>query len=181
MESFETLKTKRNFKKFLNSQLGTLYMELDDRTYPINMARHFDETIPADLTMDYFNLVLACNKWIETHPVLSNLVTTNNPESFGKDYIIRPFLVFINTTSKYDREENPLDVPNELIAIRSAFMESIGKNSDQFSTLIERILHRSIIDPNTKTFFSERTEKLVIVEPKITPDDLDEWIELNKT
>lgn len=184
MREFADIQHEPGLKRFSDSLLGTLYMILDDSQVPRVMVRHFDNELPPTLVEPFADFVHATQQWLERHLELARLVRVEQPSEVGRDFIARPFHVYYTSTSIYEDWDNPLESPEELEQMRSAFGAAIGKSADPQDVIIETVLARSLLEPTGKTYFGDsemdKSEgQFIVVEPKLTLEDVECWAALS--
>lgn len=165
--------------EFLDVPEGTLYFSDAAAGRPNVIVRHFDGTLPATQVSDFADITRAAQAWLERHAPLSRLVRVEQPFEVGKDYVARPHHVYYTSTSSYVLDEDPPDPPEELAELRERFRTVAAGASTPQDKLLVSLLSRSIVEPSGKTFFKGREGRFVIVELKLTPEDLAEWRSLS--
>jgi hypothetical protein len=176
MREFADIRHEPGLKKFFDSSLGTLYTISDISGVPKVMIRHFDGDIPISLVKPFADLVQAVQKWINRNPPLSQLVRIEQPIEVGCDFIARPFHIYYVSTDSYVYWEDQPEIPEELEKMRKYLREAIGKSLDPKDAIIEGVLKQSLLGPTGKTYFDEIEGKFVVVEPKITREDVENWV-----
>jgi hypothetical protein len=179
MRNFSDLQNEPRLEKFLDSPFGTLYTISDASGIPKVMVRRFDSDLPAKLVKPFTELVQATQQWLEIHPELGRLVKVEQPIERGSDFVSRPYHIYYTSTDAYvDWEDSP-EPPIELEQMRNAFLKAIGKSVGPRDALIEMVLTRSLLEPTGKTYFNESIGQFIVVEPKLTREDVERWAALS--
>lgn len=172
---FTDVREREGLKKYLSSPLGTLYFIPGPPTKIL--VRHFDSELPPTMVGAYVELIQAIHDWIEQRPELAALVQVVLPLEAGRDYVIRPFHVYITSLDSYTWDEPCApEPPEELEVMRTALRAAMGQSSDPRDAIVERVLARSLLEPSGKTHESEHG--FVIVEPMLKPVDVQDWAAL---
>ncbi len=161
----------------LNSSLGTLYCV---PVAPRVMFRYFDSDLPVILVKPFADFVKAAGQWMKSRPKLAHLVKIEQPIEVGYDFIARPHHTYYTSTDVYVDWEYPPEPPEQLEQMRTIFREEIGKSKSPKDVLIETVLTRSLLEPNSKTYFAESKEQFIVVESKLICDDIERWSFLEK-
>jgi hypothetical protein len=175
MREFVDLNRESELKKFLDSQLGTLYIIRDASGVPRLMVRHFDRGLLPTLVKPFAELIEAVYMWIEAYPELARLIRVERPVEVGFDFIARPFHIYYGSLRAYTDWEDPPEPPEELELMRNAFRAAIGKSTEGRDAVIEAVLARSLLEPTSKTYFDESKRQFFVVEPKLTSEDVELW------
>jgi hypothetical protein len=175
MREFADIQRESGLKKFLDSQLGTLYMIRDASGGPRVMVRHFDRDLPTTLVRPFADLIKAAHMWIEARPELAHLIRVERPIEVGLDFIARPFHIYYGSLRAYTDWEDPPEPPKELELMRNAFRAAVGKSTKPKDAIIEKVLARSLLEPTNKTYFDESKRQFFVVEPKLTREDVELW------
>jgi hypothetical protein len=180
MRAFADIERELGLKRFLWSELGTLYFVPQAANGPKIMVRRFDGEAPPGLVGPYAELVKAAQEWLDERAHLGRLVRVEQPVEVGTDFIARKFHVYTVRTNSYLDPENPPEPPEELEQIREIFREEAGQSDDPRDVIVERVLARSILEPSGKTYPGEPEDgsagtQFVIVDPKLSRQDLEEW------
>lgn len=160
--------------KWVDSPVGTLYLNLDENAVDHSVVRHFDGAVPPDLVPAYVDLVRALDAWVRSRPDLDRLVRIELPTEVGLDYVVRPHHVYWTSTASY-HEPNPVKRPRELKWMRGAVRDAVEHADGPRDAIIARVVKRSLLEPTYKTYFAEHLEKFVVVDPRTEPDDVFEW------
>lgn len=175
MREFSDLTQDPGLRKFLDSPLGTLHMVLDDRSVPVRLVRRFDAELSPSLVTPFVELVAATKQWVESHPDIASLVEVEKPNEVGRDFVSRPFHIYSESLMAYEEQDNALEPPQELALMRSRVRAAIRDSSDPETSAIEVVLARSLLQPTFKTYYVEAGSRFVVVEPKLTTDDVYRW------
>ncbi|MCG8417541.1 MAG: hypothetical protein MJE77_06300 [Proteobacteria bacterium] len=178
MREFSEISKEPGFKKFLYTPSGTLYMIMDGSGYPELMIRHFDGDIPIEYIGPYCEIIQATRKWIEKYPQLDELIRVELITEIGRDFIVRPFHVYQVSTDSYVNWDNPPDPPQELQKMRSAFEAITGTSQNKRDQILEAVLARNILEPSYKTYFDEASRIFIIIEPRISHSDIENWLSM---
>ena len=178
MRNFASLRNEPGLRKFSDSPLGTLYMLLDARGYPLAMLRHFDSLVPPSLVGAYAAMIELASQWIEARPELGSLVEVERLSEVGNDFVARRFHVYGPALNAYADVEDPPEIPDELAAMQTAFRAALSRSLEPHNRLIETVLVRSLLEPTGKTYFDEPRRRFVVVELKLHPEDLSRWSNL---
>lgn len=181
MRTFNEIQQALGLKRLLGGPLGTMYyIPYVPGREQVNV-RSFDSELPPCYVNAYADLIGAAQRWIEQHPQLSRLVWIDQPCEIGRDFIARKHHRFFNnTTSAFADDEDPIEVPPELEQMRQAFRAVLGQPSTAQEQIIIRVLTQTLLEPAGKTYFDYETQRFVVAEPHLTPDDVVQWFELMK-
>lgn len=96
---------------------------------------------------------------------------------------IRHARYYVATDSYADPDE-PLEPPDELAEMRAQFRAASGRSRNPRDVIVERILVRNLLLPTGKTYpgateDEPRVTQFIVVDPKLTRQDLDEWVALS--
>ena len=182
MKSFEEFKTNVNLVRFIGSNFGTMYFEPNlpnDKDYII---RHLDAELTEELLPVYVQLYNAINQWIESNSRMREYIFMPDLIEVGKDYIVRPFFIYQNDVRNYFDEDEPVEPPKRYFEMIHAFSEEMirvfveneGMDPTKI-TIIKRVLRKSVFGFSGKTIFRYKVNKFLLVEPKISIADLEEW------
>lgn len=182
MKSFEEFRKNTNLMVFLESKFGTMYYEPDLPEEKDYIVRHLDAELTEELLPIYVQLYQAINQWIESNSRIREYLFMPNLIEVGKDYIIRPFYVYQVDVRDYFDEDEPIEPPKRYFEMILAFSEEMinvyveneGIDSTKM-TIIKRVLRKSIFGSSGKTIFEYKVNKFLLVEPKISIADLEEW------
>jgi len=180
MREFADIQRELGLQKFLDSPLGTLYFVPFAPNAPRVIVRHFDRELPSRLVIPFADLLREAQHWIERDPTLVRLVSIEQPLEVGRDFIARKHHTYQTATDSYVEWEDPPEPPEELEEMRTAFQHAVGNSKDPRDAVIETVLARSILEATGKTYFDETASRFVVVEPKVTRDDLERWSNLSK-
>lgn len=100
----------------------------------------------------------------------------------GHDYVILPYHEGrkYSTISTILDDWDEEDRPEELKIMQDLIKKKLGKAKTEKEKIIEEIIIRSLIEPSGKTYYNDMEEKFIVCEPKITPEHLERWAELEK-
>lgn len=174
MKTFQQLNNELNLKESIGSNFGTLYFISDLPFEKIFMVRHLDGKLTIDLLPVYVRLYNAIMQTINCNATLSEHVFIPNFIEIGKDYFIRPFYIYYKSTKSYYDEDEPTPAPDEYPILIDALTRELAKFNES-TDIVYRVLKRSLLEPSGKTIVDNIWNKLIIVEPKITIADLEEW------
>jgi len=183
MKNFEQLNKIEAIDKMLSSEFGTLYYHLDVEDNIDKIIRFLDGELTPELLPVYVKIYHTILQYIDTHQKIKDHVFMPQLLEVGVDYIIRPFYVYIVSTSRYFDPDEPLEPDYDYYEMIRAFSEEMASQfSDEDITnpnklsIIKRILRKSLIEPRGKTFFEGRyLNKHIIVEPAISIEDIEKW------
>ena len=175
MRNFEKIKSELNLKKFLESDLGTLYFIPYSPGSKRIIVRHFNHDNASKNFAAYLELMKAIKEWLKLFPGIDELVRVEQPLEIGTDFISRPHHTYMTSLISYDTDEDPPDPPEELFKMREAMRNIVGKSKKQKDKIIEDVMIRSILKSTAKTYFNGNEGKFIIVEPKFLPEDLENW------
>ena len=179
MRAFDEIKQELELKRFIGGSIGTIYYNPYTPGRRQVNVRYFDAELPPRFVKAYADLISAAQRWIEQHPDLSRLVWIDQPFEIGHDFIARKHhRYFNNTTSAFADDEDPIEVPPELEQMHQAFRTAASRPATPQEQIIIRVLEQSLIEPSGKTYFDYDTEKFVVAEPHLTPDDVIQWSDL---
>lgn len=174
MKSFDELKKEVVLIRYIGSEFGTMYFEPDLPRDKETIIRHLDGKLTIELLPIYVELHNSIRDWINNNPAMREFVYMPDLLEVGKDYFIRPFYVYDIAIQDYFDKEDPIEQPilfeKMISAVSQELINAPGKES-----IIQRILRKSLLEPSGKTYYNYRMNKFVIVEPKISLDDLEEW------
>ncbi|WP_133510439.1 hypothetical protein [Candidatus Thiosymbion oneisti] len=177
MRTFREIAEELGLIEFLPSRCGTLYAVPIVKGSPLVMVRHFDNELPPAAVVPYVDLIRACKRWIGQYPELVRLVRIEEPFEVGRDFYARTFHSYYTSLNSYtdtDPEEG-VDPPPELTEMRLYLRGALASRPDQQEGVVEKILRRSLLEPSSKTVFSEDIEQFIVVEPRIEPEDVRTW------
>lgn len=178
MRDFAEIQRERKLYEFVDVPEGTLYLGKPKHCSPKIVVRRFDGTLPVTRLGAFVEIVRGCQAWIEAHPALAELVRVEQPTEVGTDFVARPHHVYSTSTSSYVDDEDPPTPPPELFSMQKTFRDLRPSVRTPRERLLTDILARSLIEPSGKTFFKSKEDRWLVVEPKIRPDDLEQWVAL---
>ncbi len=179
MSVFQEIKEKRGLKRFLGSDLGTMYFNPDLLPQNDIIVRHFDSKLGSkDLTSYvklYNKVILLIN-----NSSLINFVDIFPLVEVGHDYVSRPFHIYDFPTSAYFDEEVRDDfIPQKLMhEIRNHVEALKSATVSAKQQLVMKVIYNSLVAPSNKTYFNSPSNKMVLVEPTIKVEDIIEWDQL---
>lgn len=178
MISFDE-ETKRERTLLYNvSAAGSLYIQYDDDNRPIAMVRVLDREIPADWAASYAELVDAVIAWIADRG-LDDAIRTQPVRAIGKGLIKRDFHIFLHSIRDWDVSREEGDYDEQLLArldcVRARVSSIAAEARSPVDILLANIVKRSIVEATCRTYYSEREQRFIIVEPKIDRKSLAEW------
>jgi hypothetical protein len=177
MKTFEELKNKMTLKPRAGDEceLGTMYFEPDATRDKMIIIRHLDNKLTVELLPVYVHLYHSIQQWISNNPEVNQYVFMPNLLEVGKDYFIRQYHVYGTSIRRYINHKEPIEPPDEfedMVRVVSRELQAVPEKEK----IIARILRRSLLEPTSKTFFTSRyMKKFVIVEPKVTIADIEQW------
>lgn len=177
MQSFKELKEELELQKFLWSELGTLYFRPKVAWEDKVLVRHLDGSLTVQLLPVYVDLYHAIVKWIEKDITMS-MYALLPPIEVGLDYIKRKFYVYNVDISNYLQAEGhehyiePPELYEEMVEETTALFDQPMEGKDK---IIQGILRRSLLEPTGKTIYDDSRLIFILVEPKITLEDLENW------
>jgi hypothetical protein len=185
MKTFEELKKEITLKIYIESELGTMYTQKEASILDKSIIRHFDSEVTPEFIPLYVHLYKEVQNWIESRPSINEFVFMPNLIETGKDYIIRPFYVIFISNDRYIDGYEPIAPPaNYYGMINNISYELSNELPEDYDeenyiyneeNIIHRIIRKSLLGCTTKTFYDDDLEKFIIVEPKISLTDLEEW------
>jgi hypothetical protein len=176
MKTFEELKNEIKIKRSAGDEceFGTMYFEPNVPRDKETIIRHLDNKLTVEMLPVYVDLYNSILAWLEAHPDINHYVFMPNLIEVGKDYFIRPYHVYsVSIRSFLDEEEpvEPLDEYHEMVQVVS---KELGPSTTN-EGVIARILRKSLLGSTSKTFFEDDINKFIIVEPKVTIEDIEQW------
>lgn len=175
MRAFSTVRQELGLRRFLASPLGTLHLVPFKPRGPRVMVRHFDAELPAELVQSYVNLTRAVHQWVAARPELKSLIRIEQPTEVGVDFVARPHHIYHTSIRSYDDWEDAPEQPPELEQMRRALRTAISERRSEKEVIIGQVLARSLLEPTGKTYFHEGEGCFIVVEPKLTRQDVERW------
>ena len=176
MKSFEELKSEITLVRYIGSEFGTMYFEPNLPRGKKKIIRHLDNKLPAELLPVYEELYNSIIEWIEGKPKIEKYVFMPSLLDIGKDYIIRPFYVYDIAIRNYlDKGDEDYVQPPELFEDMKNVVSKELNDREGKEGIIHRVLRKSLLEPTGKTIYNNSMNKFIIVEPKISLTDLNEW------
>lgn len=178
MKLFQPLSQELSLAIFLESEFGTMYFRPNVPLKDKITVRYLDGKLTIEMLSVYIQLYNSILQWIENSHDLKKYIFMPEILETGKDYLSRPFYVYHISTMDYIDKDEPVEPPKEYEEmIRIATIE-LSSASGKEET-IRRVLRKSLLEPSGKTYFEDEMNKFVIVEPKISLNDLQEWQHLS--
>jgi hypothetical protein len=174
MSDFAGLRRELGLKKFLASQLGTLYFVPYASAAPRIIVRHFDAALPPELAPTYADLVRAAQRWIERNPAVNALARIDLPTDVGDDYVTRRHHIYTASTDTYYDDEDPVEAPPEWQRLLAA-LQAMPSQADERDTILADTVRRSLAEPNSKTYFDEGEGRFIVVDPDLNAEDVRRW------
>jgi len=144
-------------------------------------VRCFDAALPPSAVSAYVDLIRAIHSWIDERPELAYQVQLELPVEVGADFVARPHHVYQVSTAAYVEWEDPPELPDELVELRQELRACLAEvGDDPHERIVARVIVRSMLEPTGKAYFAESTGQLVVVEPKLTPEDVEAWARLER-
>lgn len=172
--TFDELRRGKDPKLFLRAAHGTLYTLWSDGE-PHSLVRRFDGDLPPSLARACASLARAVHDWVARAPGLAERVEIVTPTHVGTDFLIRPFHVYTGGTAKYAEEDDDAKPPpDELVATRRRIRAAIEADPS-LPPLLADVIRRSLLEPAKKAYFDAVEDRLVLVEPHVTRDELERW------
>ncbi|MGX7666023.1 hypothetical protein [Flavobacterium pedocola] len=181
MKTFEDLKKETPLKRFIENEFGTLYIQQDYQNGKDAIIRHFDKEVLPEFIPTYILLYDELVKWIDSKPDIKEYVFIPKLLEVGDDYTMRSFYVYYNHIRSYTDEYEPIVPPSEYYGMINMVSYELSEDyeADNYlsneENIIHRIIRKSLLGGTGKTFFDDELQKFIIVEPKISITDLQEW------
>jgi hypothetical protein len=175
VRNFSEIEEELGLKKYLESEMGTLYFVPSSPGSKRVIVRRFDNILSPEYVNTFAEMLQACQQWVESSSTLNEFVRVEQPLEVGTDFISRTHHTYITSTDSYAEEHNPAEEPPELKQMRSIVRLLILDTSDHNLKIIQSVMSRSLIDPSTKTYLSDDEMKFIVVEPKFYADDVKSW------
>ncbi|MGW8393133.1 hypothetical protein [Pseudoduganella sp. HUAS MS19] len=169
MRTFEEFINLRPLTKYLVSGVGVLFYG-DDNAGRI-LVRKFPS---AKICKAYVEILYAVKRWIEDRGGIGGAVEILSPFETGSDFIAREHRIFTGTDELMDEECN-VDLPSEFFNQRKLIASSLTEANGLPHNVIENVVKNSLLEPAGKTYFDFTLKRFVIVEPKISPADIELW------
>ena len=177
MRSFLDIESELGLRKFLSSELGTLYFVPSSPGSPRVIVRYFDSKLKPKSIANFAHMLKFCQDWVAEFPLLSDLVRVEQPLEIGIDFISRNHHTYYTSTDSYVEEHNPVEAPPELEIMREIVLESMKSVGDEKVELIKKVMKRSLLEPTNKTYFNSSEMKFIVVEPKFLASEVESWAE----
>ncbi len=179
MRAFADIRQSWGLKKFLASELGTLYFVPATGSPGSRrvIVHHFDRALSPSLARPYADLIVATARWVRQRPELDELIRVLEPEEVGLDFVARKHLTYYNSLDIYDLPDAGVEEPPELDEVQRRLRVATAEPTGERDAVIGRILVRSL-EPTGKTYFDEIEGRFIVVEPKLTREDVESWARL---
>lgn len=175
MKSFKDLHNNLVLKRFLSSELGTMYFVPSLPRKEKVIIRHFDGKLPIELLPAYVQLYNSIIEWVNCREDISKYIFISNILEIGIDYIIRNFFIYDIAICDYFDNDEPIEPPAQYTEMKAVVLEKLDVYEDKEEKIIHRVIRKSLLEPTGKTYFDNKMNKFIIVEPKINLVDLEEW------
>jgi hypothetical protein len=180
MRAFAEIERELGLKHFLASPLGTLYFVPYAPGGPRVIVRRFDGQLPPVFAGPYADLIRAAQEWVEGRPELERLIRIERPTEVGADFVARPHHTYYTSIDAYTEWDDPPKRPPELKRMRQALRAALAQPADEGEEILGRVLARSLLEPTGKTYFHEGEGRFIVVEPKLTREDVERWAALSE-
>ena len=177
MKSFEKLRKEISIvESSMSSDFGSKYIDTNLPQNEMIVIRHLDTSLALELFPIYEELYYAIIEWIDSTPKVKEYVFMPSLVEIGKDYFIRPFYVYDIAIRDYmDKEDEDYIEPPELFEEMQNEVSNELKEESGKEGLIQRVLRKSLLEPTGKTIYDQIINKFIIVEPKVSLEDIKEW------
>lgn len=175
MRNFLEIEKELELRKFLESDLGTLYFVPSAPKSKRIIVRRFDNLLPPKYVSVFAEMLKACQQWVENSPDLNKIVRVEQPIEVGIDFISRAHHTYFTSTDSYIEEHNPPEPPPELEKMRSIVRSLLLDVADANLEIIQSAMQRSLVDPTAKTYLNDNEKKFIVVEPKFSVSDVESW------
>ena len=177
-KTFEELNNERQLKRFMGSPYGTMYYPSEEPRGEETMIRHFDSDLPPDLIPEYIELYGLVKEWIDSKPNVNDIVFMKELTGAGEDFIIRSFYSYDIATRHYN-EKKSIKTPELYKQMQKVVLDEL-EESLKNNIVLRRIIENSLLKPNGRVHYDNRLQIIIIAEPKITRQDLEEWREFKR-
>lgn len=169
---FDDVAQERGLKKFLASDVGTLY-------YGSNAGRVIVRKFASpSVAKMYGEIIDGFFAWACKSPVLSGTILILPMQELGIDFLLRDHQIYTSTAELRD-EESSIEMPDAFFQkIRSVEAVLNTGVATEKESVFRNIMKNSVVNPSGKTYFDFSSQQFVIVEPKITLGDLESWARL---
>ncbi len=180
MDNFKNLNKKLGLKRFLGSDLGTMYFNPNADARDDIIVRHFDSQVSPALVNDYQQLYNSVKTTIDNSS-LQEFADLQPLLEVGSDYYMRRLHIYDFPTSDYFESDSNLEIlPIDLLKkIKSTFNTLSENSSTTKDRLINQIISKSLCLPSNKTYFNGKMNKMILVEPTINEEDIILWGKLH--
>lgn len=173
---FSNLSKRMSLEEYLDGSLCTLYVSPSDPQEPEYLVRHFDQQLGPNDVQPFVDIIAEVGKWVDERSELSSMVRIEAPIEVGNDYIIRRFHTYTTPVYAYQEWEIPPRAPMELERMYSILANLTGNPKNIKEEVTERVLTNSLVGSETgKTYFHDYARCFIVVEPRITLEDIREW------
>jgi len=177
MRDFAELLREYSLIPLTESHAGDLYVPASPDG-PDLVVRHFARGLAPEMIPAFVELHRAAQHWIETDELLTSLARVEQPAEQGRDCVARRFCrgtslrTFMSTDPDDDRPESP----DELAVLQERFQARASAVSTDQERVVAEVLSRSLLTPTAKTVYRPNEARFVVVELKVTRDDLERWL-----
>ena len=174
---FKELQKELNLKRFLGSELGTLYFVPHSSGKEDVIVRHFDQKLQPQMIRSYSDIVNSVSNWVDENQSLNKIVRVEKIKEFGHDYTLRQHYVYYVSLVDYYDQEQSIPIPEQLSHMQSILNQELNQKGDEGHKLniIKKVLKNSLHKKKKKTFFDGKEDKFIVVEPKILVEDVIDW------
>lgn len=177
LQSFKEIEQQSTLKRFISSPLGTLYFQPELSVAQQVLIRHLDGALTVELLPVYVDLYHAIKAWIKADITLS--IYAASPEiEVGVDYIKWPFYAYHVSVFNYlqdPSDEHYVEPPELYTEMTEEVTDMLSQPMTGKDSILQRILRRSLLEPTHKTIYQEERLLFMLVEPKLTLEDLEAW------
>ncbi len=174
MKNFELLRNEIKLIDAVENELGMMYQEIDVSPKKMRVVRHFHDQVLVPIYEDLYCGIL---KWIENSEI-NDYVFMPNLIEIGQDFIIRHWYVYYVSIYRYfdENDEDYVEPPELFYKMKNFMAKEFKEASGSREGVIQNILRKSLLKPTAKTVYDSRyMNKFIIVEPKISLKDLNDW------
>jgi len=181
MRTFIDIERQLDLIEFNGSSNGSLFVPRAVDA-PLLIIRKFDRALPPSLIPVYASLLAGAAAWIAADRGLADLVSIEQPEELGEDFLARRYLVAssLDAFLETDPDEDPPEPPDELAVMQARFADVSRKAGTPREQLLATILGRSLLERTGKTFFDFGAERFIVGDLKPTRDELETWDRLER-
>lgn len=181
MRTFSEVSTEHDAFEWLRSEVGQLFMSRTERL-PQTLFRYF-EAEQLYLLQPFVEIVEAARSWIADRPELAEMITIQPIGEVGRDFFARRFVPATLNFEVYHQQELPgyldeyIDPDPELPEMRRRLESALIGPSSGREAITRSVLAASLLGPSPKTTDGDRNDSFLVIEPTISKDDLERWIE----